>query len=66
MAGFLFLVATHSRFLPRPERSEAQRLAVVEKVVKRDEALIFAQVIENVAKINAETMSLLIYAICYN
>jgi hypothetical protein len=38
---------------------------VVEKVVKRGEAMIFAQVVENVAKINVQSMSLLAYALCY-
>jgi hypothetical protein len=28
--------------------------------------LIFSQVLENMAKINVESMSLLTYAICYN
>jgi hypothetical protein len=39
---------------------------VVEKVVKRGEALIFSQVVENAAKINVQSMSLLQYAACYN
>jgi hypothetical protein len=39
---------------------------IEEKVVKRGVALIFAQVIENIAKINVQSMSLLAYAICYN
>jgi hypothetical protein len=38
----------------------------VENVVKRGARVILAQVIENAAKINVETMSLLPYAICYN
>jgi hypothetical protein len=35
-------------------------------VVKREMAVFFAQLIENVEKINWQTMSLLPYAVCYN
>ena len=35
-------------------------------VVKRETAVFFAQLIENVVKINVQSMSLLPYAACYN